>query len=256
MIAGPTFKALLSSGKTVLSGWMAIPSPLVADILARAGWSSIVIDMQHGLVGYDDMVACVAAISRAGCAAIVRVPVRDDGLIGRAMDAGAEGVICPMINSGQEASWLTRNTKYPPMGQRSWAPTQALNLLGMDKDQYLASANDLIVTMAMVETQTALKNIDSIASTPGVDMIFVGPNDLSVSLSDGARVDPNDYAVDKALDLILRKCEAHSVFAGIFANNVEMGRKYRDMGFRFISVGSDMNYLEAGSHAALTGVNS
>ncbi|MBZ0215462.1 MAG: hypothetical protein K8F25_02815, partial [Fimbriimonadaceae bacterium] len=130
------------------------------------------------------------------------------------------------------------------------------NLLGMDKDNYLASANDLVVTMAMVETRMALKNIDSICSTPGVDMIFVGPNDLSVSLSDGAKIDPNDPEVDKALGLVLRKCEAHGVFSGIFANTVEMGCKYRDMGFRFISVGSDMNFLETGSLSALTGVNS
>ena len=232
---------------------MTIPSPIVADALAGDGWKTIVIDMQHGLVGYSDMVACVAAIKRAGAAAVVRVPVSDEGLIGRAMDAGAEGIICPMINSGQEASWLTRCAKYPPMGQRSWAPMQALNLFAMAKDNYLAGANDFVVNAAMVETRTALKNIDAICSTPGIDMVFVGPNDLSVSLSEGRRVDPTDPEVEKALRLVLRKCEAHGVFSGAFANTVEIAKVYREMGFRFIAVGSDLKYLSAGSKAALTG---
>ncbi len=251
-MTGPAFKALLSSGKTVLSAWMALPSPLVADALAGDGWDSVVVDMQHGLVSYDAMVGCVAAIQRAGCAAIVRVPIRDEGLIGRALDAGAEGVICPMINSGQEASWFARSAKYPPMGQRSWAPMQAMNLLQMDAGTYLARANDIVVTMAMVETVTALKNIDSICSTNGVDMIFVGPNDLSVSLSEGQRVDVNDPEVEKALRLIVRKCEAHGVFSGIFANNLEMAKKYREMGFGFISLGTDLGFLSDSSRAALT----
>jgi len=221
-MAGPTFKAALTAGEVILSSWLTIPSAIVADLLAGDGWKTVVVDMQHGLVGYRDMVAAVAAVKRAGAAAVVRVPVRDDGMIGRALDAGAEGVICPMINSGQEASWLVKNAKYPPIGQRSWAPMQALNLLGMDKADYLTRANDLVVNMAMVETRLGLNNIDSICSTPGIDMIFVGPNDLSVSLSEGQRVDPADPEVEKGLRLVLRKCEAHSVFPGIFANSVEL----------------------------------
>ncbi len=242
----------MAAGETVLTTWMAIPSVIVADSLARDGWASIVIDMQHGLIGYDDMVACVAAIRAAGAAAVVRVPIRDEGLIGRAMDAGAEGIICPMINTGQEASWLTRNVKYPPVGQRSWAPTQAMKLLGLDKNNYLERANDFVVNIAMVETQTALKNIDAICSTPGIDMIFVGPNDLCVSLTEGKEVDPTNPQVEKALQMVRRKCEAHGVFSGAFANTIEIARSYREMGFNFISVGTDLGFLGAGSKAALT----
>ncbi len=250
-MTAPSFKQRLTAGETLYSAWMSIPSPLHAEALAGDGWDAIVLDMQHGLIAYDDMLASVGAINKAGCIPVVRVPVGDDGLLGRVPDTGAEGIICPMINSGQDASWLARSTKYPPDGQRSWAPKRALTLLEMDAAAYLAAANDLVVTMAMVETGIALKNIDAICSTPGIDMIFAGPNDLCVNLTDGKFVDTTRPEVLKALELIVRKCVAHGKFAGAYANNAEIARVYRDMGFQLINVGNDQAYMEAGSTATL-----
>ncbi len=255
-MTAPSFKQRLSAGETLYSAWMSIPSALHAESLAGDGWDAIVLDMQHGLIAYDDMMASVGAINKAGTIPIVRVPVADDGLLGRAADTGAEGIICPMINSGQDASWFARSIKYPPDGQRSWAPKRALALMGMDNATYLAQANDLLVSMAMVETNVALKNIDAICSTPGIDMIFAGPNDLSVNLTDGKFVDPTRPEVMKALELMVRKCAAHGKFAGAYANNVEIARIYRDMGFQFINVANDQAFLEAGSRGALATVKS
>lgn len=255
-MAKPSFKRRLNSGETVYSAWMTVPSSLHAEALAEDGWDAIVIDMQHGFSAYDDMLASVAAINKAGCAPIVRVPIRDDGLLGRVADTGAEGVICPMINSGQEASWFARSIKYPPEGQRSWAPKRALSLFGMDNAKYLAQANDITVTMAMVETAVAIKSIDSICSTPGIDMIFAGPNDLCVNLTEGKHVDPMRNEVVRALELIVRKCEAHGKIAGAYANNTDIARTYREMGFQFINVGNDQAYMQAGSRGALEAAKS
>lgn len=244
-------KARMDAGETVFAAWLTFDAPRVAGALARDGWDAVVVDMQHGLAGYREMVDAVALVAAAGVAPVVRVPVGDDALIGRAPDAGAVGIICPMINSGQEAAWFARGTKYPPLGQRSWAPGQALQVLGLSRDDYLAGANEFVVSFAMVETAQALRHIDAICSTPGIDAIFVGPNDLSLSLSEGAAVDPARPEVQQALAQVVRKCAAHGVVPAVYANTPELAVTCRTMGFRFIAVGSDAGYLAAGSRAML-----
>ena len=244
-------RSRFENGDTLYAAWHAFAAPEVAVALARDGWDAVVIDMQHGQAHYTDMVDAVAGIVAAGVAPVVRVGIGDEVLLGRAPDAGAVGVICPMINSGQEAAAFARACKYPPLGQRSFASVRAMNVHAMAGPEYLTAANELVVTFAMVETAQALKHIDAIASTPGIDAVFVGPNDLSVSLSDGEVVDPTLAKVEQALRLIVRKCAAHQVVAGAFANTPEIARAYRDMGFKFIAVASDAAYLSAGSRAML-----
>jgi 4-hydroxy-2-oxoheptanedioate aldolase len=250
-MAAIALKSRFETGDTLYAAWHGFAAPQVAVALARDGWDAVVIDMQHGQSSYRDMAEAVAGVAAAGVAPVVRVGIGDEVLLGRAPDAGATGVICPMVNSGQEASAFARACKYPPLGQRSFAGVRAMQVHGMTGPEYLKAANDLVLTFAMVETAQALKHIDSIASTPGIDAIFVGPNDLSVSLSDGGAVDPTLPKVEQAMRLIARKCEAHQVVAGAFANTPEIARTYREMGFRFIAVSTDATYLSAGSRAML-----
>lgn len=250
MIA-PKLKARLEAGETLLTAWLSLPAPLIAEALARDGWDAVVIDLQHGLASFDDMVEAVAGVHRCGAAPIVRVPLADEGLIGRALDAGAEAIISPMINSGQDAAWLAKTCKYPPLGQRSWAPFRAMEVLGFGKDEYLQQANGFTVTLPMIETRWALKNIDAIASTEGIDALFVGTNDLCVSLTEGAACDPTHAEVIKALEQVVRKCSAHGVVAGAYANTPEIARRYRELGFKLIAVGNDAGFLRAGSQTAL-----
>lgn len=250
-MADIVLKPRFDNGDTLYAAWHSFAAPQVAVALARDGWDAVVIDMQHGQSDFADMADAVAGVAAAGAAPVVRVGIGDEVLLGRAPDAGAVGVICPMINSGQEAAAFARSCKYPPLGQRSFAGVRALDVHRMSGPDYLKAANDLVLTFAMVETAQALKHIDSIASTPGIDAVFVGPNDLSVSLSDGGAVDPTLPKVEQALRLVLRKCAAHKVVAGAFANTPEIARTYREMGFSFIAVASDATYLSAGSRAIL-----
>lgn len=244
-------KAKLDAGETAYAAWLSLDAPRIAAALARDGWDAVVIDTQHGLAGQTHMIDAVALVAVAGVAPVVRVPIGSDAMVGLAPDVGALGVICPMINSGQEAAWFARACKYPPLGQRSWAPSQAVQVLGLAPADYLARANEFVLSFAMVETAQALKHIDAIASTPGIDAIFVGPNDLSVSLSEGAAADPARPDVQQALALIARKCAAHGVIPGIYANTPQLAAAYRKTGFRFIAVGSDAGYLAMGSRAML-----
>lgn len=244
-------KSRFEKGDTLYAAWHSFAAPQVAAALARDGWDAVVIDMQHGAADYADMADAVALVAAAGAAPLVRVGIGDQVLLGRAPDAGATGIICPMVNSGQDAAAFARACKYPPLGQRSFAPVRALAVHGMTGPEYLAAANDLVLSFAMVETAQALKHMDAIASTPGIDGIFVGPNDLSVSLSGGAAVDPTLPKVEQAMQLIARKCAAHGAIAGAFANTPEIARAYRQMGFRLIAVASDAAYLAAGSRAML-----
>ena len=246
-----TLRSRIEQGETLYSAWHSFAAPQIAEALARDGWDAVVIDMQHGEADYADMARAVAGVAAAGAAPVVRVSIGDEVLLGRAPDAGALGIICPMVNSGQEAASLVRACKYPPLGQRSFAGVRAMAVHGMSGPDYLAAANDLVLAFAMVETAQALKHIDAICSTPGIDGVFVGPNDLSVSLSGGMTVDPSMHEVEEALRLVVRKCAAHKVIAGAYANTAEIARLYRDMGFRFIAVAGDAAYLSAGSRSML-----
>lgn len=233
------------------SAWVTLPSADMAGALARHGWDAVVIDTQHGYGDFADMRDGIGQIAAAGAAPVVRVGIREDALIGRAADSGALGLICPMVNTPAEAASFARASKYPPLGTRSWAPMRALDVLGMDRQDYLDRANDLVTGFAMVETAEALDNLDAICATPGIDGIFVGPNDLSVSLTMGQAADPTRADVHEALARVAKKCAEARLAPGIFANTPEMARTYRQMGYRFIAVASDGKYLEAGSRAML-----
>src|SRR5262245_59414246 len=191
MAATLTLARRLKAGETVYTGWCGLPCPLLPEIIAREGFPAVTIDGQHGLWDTAAIVAAVAAIRLGGAAPVVRVPVGDFASVSRALDFGAEGIIAPMINTPEDARALAAYAKFPSVGERSWGPHCAMMLGGMsDMKAYLAEANTLTVTLAMVETRTALSNIDAIAATPGVDGLFLGPSDLSIALSNGGSVDP------------------------------------------------------------------
>lgn len=241
----------LRGGETLYSAWLSTPARFVAETVAQGSWDSVVIDMQHGTLDYASMLDAVTAVASQGKAAVVRPPLNEEGTIGRILDAGAQGVICPMVNTGQDASRIGRSAKFPPLGSRSWGPHRALSVLNMDKDDYLARANDICFCWAMVETETALSNIDSIMSSKAIDGVFVGPNDLCVSLTKGRAADPNESVVLEAIDHILRKAHAHRIVPGIYANTPELARKFADMGYRFITLGNELTYARIGGEFLL-----
>jgi len=245
----------LRAGETVYSGWCGLPYPMVAEIVGREGFPAVTLDGQHGLWDTAAIVAAVSAVRLGGAAPVVRVPVGDFASVSRALDFGAEGIIAPMINTPEDARALAAYAKFPPVGERSWGPHRTMMLGGIsDMKVYLAEANALTVTLAMVETRTALANIDAIAATPGVDGLFLGPSDLSIALSDGRSIDPLSKEVDGEIDRIVGAARKAGKIPGAYCHSADRAIALAKRGMRFIAVSSDMGFLRAGTRAALDGL--
>jgi 4-hydroxy-2-oxoheptanedioate aldolase len=242
----------LRAGETVHTGWCGLPSPIVAELVGREGFPAVTLDGQHGLWDTASIVSAIAQVRQAGAAAIVRIPVGEFATASRALDFGAEGIIAPMINTQADARAYVSFAKFPPLGERSWGPHRATTLANMpDQKVYLREANDLTVTFAMIETRTALDNVEAIAATPGIDALFLGPADLSIALSNGANVDPMSSEVDRELDRITAAASKAGKVMGAYCHSVERAVALTKRGVRFLAVGSDMGFLRAGAAAAL-----
>jgi 4-hydroxy-2-oxoheptanedioate aldolase len=247
-----TLATRLHAGETVYSGWCGLPYPLVAETLARDGFSAVTIESQHGLWDVSGILAGVAAIRQGGAAPIVRVPLGDFALVSRALDFGAEGIIAPMINTPADAKAFAAAAKFPPVGERSWGPHRATTLAGLsDQSVYLREANDHVITFAMIETRTALQNFDAIIGTPGIDGFFLGPSDLSIALSGGKTVDPLSKEVDAELDRMIAGAQKAKKIPGAYCHSAERAAALARRGVKFLAVSSDLSMLRAGAAAAL-----
>ncbi|MFL6799526.1 MAG: HpcH/HpaI aldolase family protein [Xanthobacteraceae bacterium] len=255
MSSSPQFSLArrLKAGETVYSGWCGLASPLVAELLGREGFAAVTLDGQHGLWDTASSVAAIGQIRLGGAAPIVRIPVGEFASVSRALDFGAEGIIAPMINTAEDARAYVSCAKFPPIGERSWGPHRATTLAGMDDQKlYLREANALTVTFAMIETRTALDNVEAIAGTPGIDALFLGPADLSIALSEGGDVDPMAASVDREIDRIAAAAKKAGKIMGAYCHNPERAVVLAKRGVRFLAVGSDMGFLRAGAAAALS----
>lgn len=209
--------------------------------MAHAGWDSVTVDMQHGLHSLETAIQLFQAISTTHTVPLARANWNEPGSIMRLLDGGAYGLICPMINTRTQCEAFVGACRYPPVGYRSFGPTRARVYGGPDYGQY---ANNEMVTMAMIETAEALANIDSIASVPGLDGIFVGSADLLLSLTGTITPDATSQPVmDQALDTILATCRKHNVIPGIFSTSVAECHQLMKRGFRFITLKSDSMIL-------------
>jgi 4-hydroxy-2-oxoheptanedioate aldolase len=210
--------------------------------------------MQHGMIGFSDAVPMIAAINRAGRPAIVRILWNEPGFVGQALDAGAVAVIAPMVNSKEEAQALVRAAKYPPMGARSWGGYTALQASGLTPAEYLAQANRLTQVFAMIETEEALARVDEIAAVKGLDGLFVGPSDLSITLSKGAGIDKTGQATLIAMKKIADAARRNNLVAGAFGGNADVVKAYLELGYRFIAAGVDADILQAGAAALVKAI--
>ena len=245
----------LRAGETVHIGWCGLPYPIIPELIAREGFVAVGIDSQHGLWDVGTIMQAVAAVRQAGAAPIVRIPLGDFALASRALDFGAEGVIAPMINTESDARAFVAATKFPPIGERSWGPTRALTLAGVsDPSVYLREANDAIVTFAMIETRTALDNLDAILAVPGLDAVFLGPSDLSITLSDGATLNQTSPDVEKAYDRVIAAAQKAKKIPGAYCPTADRAVALAKRGVRFMAITSDIAMLRAGAAAALKAI--
>jgi 4-hydroxy-2-oxoheptanedioate aldolase len=234
----------LRAGETVYCGWCGLGSPVIADLYAREGFVAVTLDQQHGLYDMTTTMDAISAVRGAGAAPIVRIPLGGWAIASRMLDVGAEGIIAPMINTLDDAKAFVAATKFPPVGDRSWGPNRVMMLAGItDPKVYLRDANAETVTFAMIETRAALDNLDAIAALPGIDVLFVGPSDLSITLSNGATLDPHSAAVEKELDVLLAAARKHKKFAGAFCANADRAVALAKRGFNFLAVGSDFVFM-------------
>ncbi len=242
----------LRAGETIYGGWCMIGSPVVAETIAREGFAAVVLDAQHGLWDVPSLIAGAGAVNHAVAAPLVRVPHNDFALASRALDFGAEAIIAPMINNAADARQFAAAAKYPPLGERSWGPLRAMVLQGRTAPvDYLREANDGTLTFAMIETATALGNVDAIAATPGIDALFVGPYDLATALSAGTAQDVQAPQVEQAIDRICASAKKAGKIPGIYCRDAEGAVAMAKRGFRFIIAGNDLTTLRAATAAQL-----
>lgn len=241
-------RALWKSGGAAVNGWCAIPNGFSAETMAHQGWDSVTIDMQHGVVDYQAMVSMLQGISTTPAVPVVRVPWLEPGILMKTLDAGAYGVICPMVNSRDDAQKLVAWTHYAPRGTRSFGPVRALLYGGAD---YPEKANDTVVVFAMIETRAALDNLDAIMSVEGLDAIYIGPSDLSLALGCRPTFDEVDPPVAQAIDHIVERAKAHGLVAGIHNGTPEAALGRIAKGFQFVTISSDARLIAAGSQQVL-----
>lgn len=244
-------RQLWAENKAAVNGWLAIPNSFSAEVMAHQGWDSLTIDLQHGVVDYAQLVPMLQAISTTNTVPVVRVPWLEPGILMKVLDAGAYAVICPMVNTREDAQKLVHYTHYAPKGGRSFGPVRA-SLYG--GPNYPTAANDTIVRFAMIETAQALDNLDSILSVEGIDAVYIGPSDLSLSLGCKPVFDDVDPPVAQAIAHICARAKAHGVVAGVHNGRVDVASARVAMGFRFVTLGSDARLLAAGSQDLLNGM--
>jgi 4-hydroxy-2-oxoheptanedioate aldolase len=242
-----------AAGKPVINSWCGIPSSFSAEVMAHAGWDSLVVDMQHGMIDYQMMVTMLQGISTTDVTPMVRVPWNDPAHIQKALDAGAYGVVCPMINNRAEAEKFVGSMRYAPVGYRSSGPIRASLYGGSD---YHAKANDIVVAFGMIETQEALDNLDQILSVKGLDAVYIGPSDLSISLGYAPGGDKPDEWMMTALKKVLDGCKRYKVQPGIHCGAPAYAKKMIEMGFTFVTVGGDNRFMTMGGQAAIAEMRS
>lgn len=236
-----------AQGRAVTNCWLTLPGSLATEILSHQGWDSLTIDLQHGQADYAGMCAMLTAISTTDAVPLVRVPWNDPGDIMRALDAGAYGIICPNVDTAEECERFVSACRYAPQGTRSVGPKRAMLYGGAD---YLSKANETLLTIAQVESARALANVQAIAAVKGLDVIFIGPTDLGLSLGREPKADQTDPVVVKAIDEILAAAKSAGKRAAIYCKSVAYAKAMIAKGFDFVVVTSDEALLSSGAAVA------
>ena len=225
-----------TAGEAAMGAWLSIPDAFAAEVVARTDFDYVCIDTQHGQIAYSSVPYMLQAINLGSATPVVRVPWNEPGIIGKSLDAGARAVIIPMVNTRAQAEAAVNACRYAPVGARSFGPTRVLRQEGPD---YFANANSDTAVIPMIETAEAVGNIDDILSVPGVDAIYIGPGDLSISLGLDPGNNDGDSVFDDAYETIVAACARHGVVPGCHAT-AQLGPRRVEQGFQMITVHNDV----------------
>jgi 4-hydroxy-2-oxoheptanedioate aldolase len=228
--------AHFAAGGTAVNGWCAIPSPVTAEIMGRQGFDLMTVDLQHGLIDYQMALTMVQVLQGLPAPVMARVPWNEPGIIMKCLDAGFSGIICPMINTAEDARRLVAASRYAPLGGRSFGPTRANLVYGAG---YAKSANEKVLVLAMIETREALQNLEAILAVEGIDGAYVGPSDLGLSLGYEPTLEPTAAEVLEAIRDIAARTRAAGRIAGVHTGSPAMVKAMLAQGFHFASLLTD-----------------
>ena len=237
-----------NSGRGAVNAWLSTPSPITAEVTGRAGFDSVTVDLQHGLNDYQAALFMLQALATSDSTPMARVPWLEPGIIMKLLDAGALGIVCPMVNTRAHAERLVHYANYAPVGTRSFGPTRAMLAYGAD---YVSKANDTVVTLAMVETAEALENVEAIAQTPGLTGVYIGPSDLALSMGHAPKLDPEEPVVVDAVGRILAACKEAGIRCGIHCLAPSYANRMLAQGFDLVTLGSDIRLYSAACTSAI-----
>jgi 4-hydroxy-2-oxoheptanedioate aldolase len=244
-------RRLWAEGKPVLNGWLSIGSGFTAEIMAQQGYDALTIDQQHGFLGYDALAPMLQALKASPVTPMVRVPWLAPGDIMKALDAGALGIICPMINTAQEAESFVHSMRYPPYGQRSMGPTRAVFAHGADYGKW---ADEEVIALAMIETADGMKNLQEIVKTPGLDGVYIGPADLTLGLT-GRRYptgfDREEPEMVEAIQEILARSHEAGIRACLHCGSSAYAAKAIGWGFDLVTLLNDVRLLAGAAKAGV-----
>ncbi|MEX2203400.1 MAG: aldolase/citrate lyase family protein, partial [Actinomycetota bacterium] len=235
-------------GGTALNAWLTLEGAASASTVAAAGFDSVTLDLQHGAAEPHDAARIFAAVEAAGAVPLARVRWNDPAELMRMLDVGARGIVCPMIGARTEAEAFVAACRYPPEGIRSYGPVHGA--LGAGRE-HVTRANEIVLTFAMIETAEGFGNLDEIASTPGLDGLYVGPSDLSLGLGLDTFADLRDPRLLEALDAVVDAAKRHEIVAGAHAPSPERSAALAERGFRFVTPAVDASLLADGATASI-----
>jgi 4-hydroxy-2-oxoheptanedioate aldolase len=242
-------KEIFKQGGSAINGWLQIPNSFTAELMANQNWDSLTLDMQHGVIDYSHAISMLQAISTTNVVPMARVNWNEPGQIMKILDAGAYGIICPMVSNRKEAENFVQACMYPPRGYRSYGPIRGLVYGGPD---YADESNNEILKFAMVETKESLDNLDEIMQTPGLDGIYIGPADLSLAIGEKPSFDkPEGDPVYEVIMKILEHAKKNKIIAGIQNGQPEYANKMIKKGFQLVTIGTDQRFMTAAAKAAL-----
>jgi 4-hydroxy-2-oxoheptanedioate aldolase len=236
------------AGQRTIGAWLSLANTHTAELLAHAGFDWLCIDLQHGLLDYADLLHMLPAISTTDVTPIVRVAGNEPSQIMKVLDAGAMGVIVPLVNNRAEAAAAVAACMYPPRGGRSFGPARAALYGGRG---YAAEANDQIACIVMIETREGIDNLEEIVSTPGLGGVYIGPSDLAFALGLPPSGDTDDPLHLETVGRILAACKRHKVPAGIHTGGLAYTRIRLEAGFDFVTLGSDAGFMMRAAAADL-----
>jgi len=245
-------KRRMQAGETVLGSWLSLPDALAAEAMAHVGWDWLLIDMEHGPTALHEAAAVLAALRTTGVTPFIRVAWNESAQIQRVLDLGCAGILVPVINSADDARKVVLDARFPPLGERSRGGVRTTLAFATDAMTYFERANDEVLVLVQIETELAVQNVDEVLAVKGVDGVFVGPNDLAASVG---KHWPGAWAVDKDYMAMVRRvgdaARNANKCAGFLARDAKMALEVARLGYNFVGISADVNFMTAAAKRAL-----